>query len=163
MVGIIAGFYGGKFLPMHKGHLYCIDTAAKQCDKVVVIMFINGEDEVAIRKTADSPILDVSLRISQLERVCSLYSNVEFHIIDDSSLYREDGTTDWDLETPLVREFVPKMDFVYSSEPSYGEYFSRAYPEAKHILVDVERKAVPISSTMIRAMELLEEKQKWMV
>ena len=148
---------------MHKGHLYCIVTAAKQCDKVVVIMFINGEDETAIRKTSDDPMLEVSFRIAQLERVCSLYDNVEFHIIDDTDLYREDGTTDWDLETPLVRNYVPKMDYVYSSEPSYGEYFSRAYPEAEHVLVDVERKTYPISSTMIRAMELLEEKNQWMV
>ncbi len=148
---------------MHKGHLYCIDVAAKHCDKVVVIMFINGEDEVAIRKTMDDPILDVSSRVAQLERVCSLYDNVEFHIIDDADLFREDGTTDWDLETPLVRSFVPKMDYVYSSEPSYGEYFSRAYPEAEHVLVDVERKVFPISSTMIRVMELLEMKEQWMV
>lgn len=160
---MIVGFYGGKFLPMHKGHLYCIDVAAKQCDRVVVIMFINGDDEVAIRKTADDPCFDVCSRVAQLERVCSLYNNVELHIIDDSDLYGDDGKTDWDLETPLVRRFVPKMDFVYSSEPSYGEYFSRAYPEAVHVLVDVERKVVPISSTMIRAMELLEERQKWMV
>lgn len=148
---------------MHKGHLYCIDTAATQCDKVVVIMFINGEDEIVIRKTKDSPELEVGSRISQLERVCLLYDNVEFHVIDDSKLYREDGTVDWNLETPLVRCFVPRMDYVYSSEPSYGEYFQRAYPEAKHILVDVERKTYPISGTMIRAMKLLEDKQKWMV
>ena len=28
-------------MPLHKGHLYCIDVAASQCDRVVVIMFIN--------------------------------------------------------------------------------------------------------------------------
>ena len=42
-MGKIHGFYGGKFMPMHKGHLYCIDTAARMCDDVVVIMFINGD------------------------------------------------------------------------------------------------------------------------
>ena len=77
---MIVGFYGGKFLPMHKGHLYCIDAAARQCDKVVVIMFINGEDETLIRKTRNDPELEVSSRIAQLEKVCSLYDNVEFHI-----------------------------------------------------------------------------------
>ena len=160
---MIVGFYGGKFLPVHKGHLYCIDVAAKQCDKVVVIMFINGEDELAVKKTTNDPILSVNARIAQLEKVCSLYDNVEFHIIDDTNLYKEDGTTDWDLETPIVRSYVPKMDYVYSSEPSYDAYFKRAYPEAKHILVDTERKNVPISGTLIRAMKTLEEKEQWMV
>jgi HTH-type transcriptional repressor of NAD biosynthesis genes len=78
-------------------------------------------------------------------------------------LKNPDGTEDWDAETPLVRQFVPKMDFVYSSEPQYGEYFKRAYPEATHIIVDTERKTYPISSTMIRAMKIREEKELWMV
>lgn len=159
----IVGFYGGKFLPMHKGHLYCIDTAAKQCDHVVVIMFINGDDELKVMKTNHDPGLSVESRIEQAKRVCALYPNVEFHIIDVLNVKLPDGSEDWDSETPLVRQFVPHMDFVYSSEPSYGEYFSRAYPEAKHIIVDAERKTYPISSTMIRAMKLLKEKQLWLV
>jgi HTH-type transcriptional repressor of NAD biosynthesis genes len=160
---LIEGFYGGKFLPMHKGHLFCIDTAAKQCDRVVVIMFINGEDELEILKSNHDPELSVESRIKQAQRVCELYPNVEFHIIDDMNLKLPDGTSDWDAETPLVRQYLPKIDYVYSSEPQYGDYFSRAYPEAKHIIVDAERKTYPISATMIRAMNLMEDKKKWMV
>lgn len=157
------GFYGGKFMPLHKGHLYCIDTAARMCDHVVVIMFINGDDELEILKTHHEEELTVKARVAQLEKVLTLYPNVEFHIIDDNPLRNPDGSEDWDKETPLVRQYVPHMDYVYSSEPSYGEYFSRAYPEAKHIIVDEHRKTYPISGTMIRAMEFLEDKQKWMV
>lgn len=160
---MIEGFYGGKFLPMHLGHLYCIDTAARQCDHVVVIMFINGEDEREVAKTNHDPELRVEARIRQAERVCALYPNVEFHVIDDKDLMLPDGRSDWDAETPLVRQYVPKMDYVYSSEPQYGAYFSRAYPEATHVIVDAERKTYPISATMIRAMETMEEKRKWMV
>ena len=160
---MITGFYGGKFLPMHKGHLYCIDTAARQCDKVVVIMFINGDDELrVVEKNHDSTLL-VENRVMQARRVCELYSNVEFHMIDVFELKKPDGTEDWDAETPLVRQFVPHMDYVYSSEPSYGEYFARAYPEATHVLVDPKRETYPISSTMIRAMKELKEKRLWMI
>lgn len=159
----IVGFYGGKFLPMHKGHLYCIDTAAKQCDHVVVIMFINGDDELKVISTNKDKLLSVQSRVTQLRRVCNLYPNIEVQVVDVMNLKLPDGSEDWDAETPLVRQFVPHMDYVYSSELSYGEYFSRAYPEAKHIIVDAERKTYPISSTMIRAMKLLQEKEVWLV
>ena len=162
-MGRICGFFGGKFMPMHKGHLYCIDTAARMCDHVTVIMFINGDDELKILKTNHDEMLSVGSRLEQLKKVCALYPNVEFHIIDDNPLRGPDGSEDWDKETPLVRQYVPHMDYVYSSEPQYGEYFSRAYPEATHVIVDAERKTYPISSTMIRAMELLEDREKWMV
>ena len=159
----VTGFYGGKFCPMHKGHLFCIDTASRQCDHVVVILFIGGNDEQRIRKTSNDPMLSIEARAEQVRRVCSLYDNVEFHIVDTTDCKYPDGTENWDAETPLVRQYVPKMDYVYSSEPSYGDYFARAYPEAKHIIVDAERTTYPISSTMIRAMKTLKEKKLWMV
>ena len=34
------GMYGGKFFPFHKGHLYCVETAAKKCEKLYVILNI---------------------------------------------------------------------------------------------------------------------------
>lgn len=157
------GFYGGKFLPMHKGHLYCIDTAANMCDRLVVILFTGGDDELRILRELNDPELALEARERQARRVCGLYPNVEFHVIDTTELKFPDGSEDWDAETPLVRRFVPRMDYVFSSEPHYSEYFARAYPEAKHIIVDAERKTYPISSTMIRAMKLMEEKKQWMV
>ncbi|MCR5608334.1 MAG: adenylyltransferase/cytidyltransferase family protein [Lachnospiraceae bacterium] len=159
----ITGFYGGKFMPLHKGHLYCIDVSARQCDKVVIIMFINGDEELEILKTHDEEELTVEYRIKQLEKVCKLYDNVSFYIIDDTFCRNDKGENIWDMETPLVREHVPVMDYVYSSEPQYGDYFKRAYPEATHVIVDEKRVHYPISGTMIRAMELLEEKKLWIV
>lgn len=157
------GFYGGKFLPMHKGHLFCIDTAAKICDHVTVIMFVGGDEEIAARKNSQSPDLEVDARTKQAQRVCDAYPNVTFRVVDVTDAKLPDGTEDWDAETPLVRRYVPRMDYVFSSEPRYDAYFKRAYPEATHIIVDSERKKYPISSTMIRAMKELKEKEKWMV
>ncbi len=111
------GMYGGKFLPFHKGHRYCVEFA---------------------------------------EVIPSL--------IDISGLRLPDGSEDWEAETPLVRKLLgDKLDAVYSSEESYGEYFSHAYPEAVHRLVDVKRLHFPISGTDIRGMDLEEDRAAWMV
>ena len=100
-------------------------------------------------------------------RICEeagKYAEVIPAMIDTRSLRLQDGTEDWDAETPLVREIVGgRLDAVYSSEESYGEYFSRAYPEAVHRLVDVKRVHYPISGTQIREMERGEERLLWMV
>lgn len=160
----IEGFYGGKFFPMHLGHLLCIDRMSKQCDHGVVILFINGEGECDYLKDhVKTEDLNVENRIEQVKKVCQLFPNLEYHVIDCTTLRNPDGTEDWDAETPLVRQFCPHIDYVYSSEPEYDAYFKRAYPEATHILVDVPRIKVPISSTMIRNMINEEEKDVWRI
>lgn len=95
--------------------------------------------------------------------------------IDISKCRYPNGKEDWDAETPLVISEISTsneiltfdcvnirdgafnqaqpFDYVYSSEPSYDEYFKRAYPFAEHIIIDTERNAVPISATMIRDMD----------
>lgn len=89
------------------------------------------------------------------------YDNVISGIIDVSDCRLPDGSEDWDAETPLVRNIIgPCLDRVYSSEPSYDDYFRRAYPEAKHILIDPERVNYPISGTMIRSIWNSDEEWK---
>ena len=156
--------YGGKFMPFHKGHKYCLDTAANECSIVYLILFYGGADEEKIIRNNSDKYLSVDDRINKLIKFSKKYNNVELALIDVSNLRKEDGSEDWDAETPLVRDVVgDKLDAVYSSEESYGEYFSRAYPEATHRLVDVKRIHYPISGTLIRNMERKEERNEWMV
>ena len=51
---------------------------------------------------------------------------------------------------------------MFSSEPAYDAYFKRAYPWAKHIIIDEKRIHVPISGTEVRTLTL-EEAIKWLV
>lgn len=161
------GMYGGKFLPFHKGHKYCVEIAAQECEKVYVILFWGGADEEKILEEHPEEWLSVEERVRQLDRICreaARYAEVIPVLIDITGLRLPDGSEDWEAETPLVRNVLGnRLDAVYSSEESYEDYFKRAYPEAVHRLVDVRREHYPISGTRIR--EMTEEKERgfWII
>jgi len=157
------GMYGGKFMPMHKGHLKCLDTAASECGLVYLIMFLDGDQEKQIKKDMpDDKDLDPINRLAQCYRASSQYDNVLVEVIDVSNCKLADGSEDWDAETPLVLARCGHLDAVYGSEPSYAPYFKRAYPDAVYRCLDPERKELNISATKVRNMTK-EERKKWMV
>lgn len=158
------GMYGGKFLPLHKGHGYCIEVASIECERVYAILFFGGTEEERIRKDFHDSWLSPEERMNHLRNIAAQYDNVTAAEIDISALRLHDGSEDWDAETPIVRKICGgRIDAAYSSEESYGEYFSRAYPEAVHRLVDVRRIHYPISGTAIRNMKSEEERIKWKI
>ena len=158
------GMYGGKFMPLHKGHNYCIERATSECEKVYVILFYGGADELKILEHNKDEYLSVEDREKHMRNICKQYDNAIPVLIDVSKCRLANGEEDWDAETPLVRDVVgPELNAVYSSEPSYGPYFNRAYPEAEHRIVDWKRIKYPISGTQIRDMDNLKEREKWII
>ena len=157
------GMYGGKFMPFHKGHLHCVEVASSQCEKVYVLLFHGGDDELKILETRHEKWLTLEDRLKHVKNACKKFSNVEVHPIDITKCKNPDGSENWEMETPLVLSVTGKLDAVFGSEPQYQDYFDKAYPEAKFICVDKDRKKFPISGTMIRNMKSEEERKKWIV
>lgn len=153
------GFYGGKFLPFHAGHKYCIQIAAEECDRLVVIFFANSEEEIEIIRKNDAAcpvLLDEKSRVKAIIQECSKYTNVEVKTLDCGIMHKQaivDGSDLWDAETQYVMDAVGEFQAVYSSEPEYDDYFRRAYPFADHRLIDPPRIHVPISGSRIRKMD----------
>ena len=157
------GMYGGKFMPMHVGHLHCVEVAAKECDKVYLILFYGGsQEETNHTKYPGRVEHTLNERIKQLYRVAQRFDNVEPVVLDISKCRNPDGTEDWDAETLPVIEVCGNIDAVYGSEPDYEDYFHRAYPGAVYRCLDPERKYINISSTKIREMPYGQRKE-WMV
>ena len=149
-------------MPFHKGHLYCVEVASKLCDKVYVILFDSPEQRSLEHGTKIDELLTISARAEQIKEAIKKFPNVEYLYLNTNECADKNGNEDWDKETPLVLNLIGNdFNYVFSSEPNYDAYFKRAYPWAKHIIVDEHRIIVPISGTEIREMTL-NEAQSWL-
>ena len=157
-----AGMYGGKFMPFHKGHLHCLQVASEMCDKVHLVLVVGGVDEERIQSTDDRGFLTPISRLWHLKKAAKMFDNVHVQVINVSKCRDADGNEDWDMETPIMLREVGHFDAVFGSEPEYKPYFNRAYPWAEYVLVDPDRKEVPISATQVREMKP-EDMQEWIV
>ena len=145
------GLIFGKFAPLTNGHIAFIRQAAQQVSALYLFLsydqkFVDAQPEW-IR-----PKLGLADRYRDLLDVIADegLDNVKVDYVDESNIpgYPEGGAA----YAKLIREKQPfvKYDFAFSSEPEYESYFNEFFPEAKHVVIDAERKEVPISATMIR-------------
>ena len=159
-----AGMFAGKFMPYHRGHLYCLETASQLCDHVYQILLTACLDEETILRSLPPGTGEALLPERRFERMKAAgdkLGNVDTVALDISSCRTAEGEEDWDAETPLVLDVCGHFDAVFGSEPSYAPYFRRAYPWAVYIQVDPPRIHYPISGTRIR--ESWEENRSWMI
>lgn len=140
------GIVIGKFCPFHKGHEYLIRTACEQVDYLIVYVVNSENDSVPVH-----------LRVDWIREAFPIYRGdklKEINVIpdiykDDDSKAWADHTLDWLERVPHGRGKTGKYpDFVFTSE-DYGEKYSE-FLNSKHIMVDRERKHVPISATEIK-------------
>jgi HTH-type transcriptional repressor of NAD biosynthesis genes len=124
------GFIVGKFYPPHRGHKYLIDTARAQVDRLIVMIAHHP-----------SQCIPGELRKAWMEEI---HPDCEIHLVPDEL---EDDSREWAAFT--VRYLRRAPDVVFSSE-AYGPEFARLMG-ARHVSVDPERKAVPVSGTLVRS------------
>ena len=145
--------YGGKFMPYHLGHLYCLRIASDMCNRVYqILMTGSAEEEIILRGLPpdEREALAPAKRYAVMKAAGDRLGNVDTILMDISACRTAEDEEDWDAETPLVLKACGRFDAVFSSEPAYGAYFKRAYPWAEHVLVDPPRKRYPVSGTAIR-------------
>lgn len=115
---------------MHKGHDFLIRTAQKHCDRLTIMI---------VQQPGQKP--SGKLRERWLKKS---YPQASVILVDD--IYKDGDSKAWADFTIKVLGYAP--DIVFTSE-RYGQPWSD-FMGSKHILVDLERKNVPISAREIR-------------
>jgi len=136
------GLVLGKFMPPHNGHLFLINTAIEQCEKVFVM----------ICSLKREPINGL-LRANWLRMIYDKQTNVEIiHVTDENPQNPEECTSVDefynDFWVPTVFNRVTRVDAIFTSE-EYGDEFAK-YLGVQHVLVDINRETYQVSGTKIR-------------
>jgi HTH-type transcriptional repressor of NAD biosynthesis genes len=126
----VNGLVCGKFYPLHKGHDFLIQTALNNCDHLTIMI---------VQQPHQKP--PGKLREAWLKRA---YPTAKVILVDD--IYKDGDHPAWADFT--IKTLGQAPDIVFSSE-AYGEPWSIAMG-SRHMLVDLERKHVPISASEIR-------------
>ncbi|MDM8553444.1 AAA family ATPase [Desulfococcaceae bacterium HSG7] len=127
----------GKYAPFHKGHQYVIETALREMDKVIVIIY----------DAPETTTVPLNIRADQIRK---LYPQVTVtEAWDGPSEVGDSPEIRKKHEDYIIHNLnIKHVDAFYSSE-FYGLHVSQAL-RAENRIVDKERIAYNISSTLIR-------------
>lgn len=133
------GLVIGKFMPPHLGHLRLVASALAAVDRLTVIVFTKRAEPIP------GP-----LRAAWARRLFA--PAAVLHVTEEHPVDFADPAA-WEFWIGAIRRVYPAgPDYVFSSE-AYGEELA-ARLGARHVMVDRERSAVPVSATAIRARPL---------
>ena len=126
----------GKFCPLHKGHMLLIQRALDASDTVQVVVDNIMDDVIPVRR--------------RMRWVKEQFPSVVV-ITQDHPLPQDPSETllFWDIWRETLQRILPRpVDAVFASE-EYGERLAKEL-SAEFVMVDLDRKSVPISATRIR-------------
>lgn len=132
------GFLLGKFMPPHAGHLFLCEVARARVDQLTVLLCSHDAEpipgDLRAEWMADSLRgLDVRLR----------------HMHRDIPQQPTDHPDFWAIWKAAIAEYHPEpIDWVFGSE-TYVQPLAETLG-AKAFVVDLQRRAVPVSATRIR-------------
>ncbi|MDB4907735.1 MAG: Transcriptional regulator [Gemmatimonadetes bacterium] len=129
------GLILGKFLPYHEGHAHLIRSARSQVEALTVL----------VCSIASEPIPGGARFqwVRQANPDCRVV-----HVSEEVPQAPEEDPRFWEIWTALIERHAGEVDVVFTSE-SYGDELARRL-DAKHVCVDLVRRAIPVSGTEIR-------------
>lgn len=142
------GFIGGKFLPLHQGHLYAIIYASTIVDELYVILSSSKKRDKYYCKKSNLPYLSSELRLNWLGEELKEFENIKILHVEDNQGIKDYS---WEEGADKIKKLIgKKIDVIFSSEKEYDNHFKKYYDNPNHIIIDNKRNQIPISATKIR-------------
>lgn len=142
------GMYGGKFFPIHMGHVAMMIQASTMVDELHLIVSYDPVYEAELCEGAKIKPIPHEVRTRWWKQLTKDMPHVHVHAVYEKQSNR---FVDWARGTQGIEKAVGKhIDVVFSSEESYGKFFRVLYPRAKHAVLDPDRSMYNISATKIR-------------
>lgn len=150
----IIGIFGGRFTPLHNGHVGAILRAAEHVDNLYVIL-----------SYAKSDPIPGEIRLRWMNAVFAPYPNIE--IIDVERKKILETVEEWIEDSVNIRERITatilnissfysdpksnvKINKVFVGSNDHDDMFKICYPEAEIVVLDPLRSDITISGTEIR-------------
>jgi HTH-type transcriptional regulator, transcriptional repressor of NAD biosynthesis genes len=142
------GFIGGKFLPLHLGHVYAIVYASSAVDELYVVLSHSEIRDKELCQGTEMEYISPQIRLRWLSQLTKDMPNVRVIAIEDD---QDNDHYDWEEGALLIKRAIGKpITTVFSSERGYNDIFKELYPDSQHVLIDPNRSHVNISATAIR-------------
>ncbi|MEK3887982.1 multifunctional transcriptional regulator/nicotinamide-nucleotide adenylyltransferase/ribosylnicotinamide kinase NadR [Bacillus sp. FSL K6-3431] len=142
------GMFGGKFLPVHLGHVNAMIIASTMVDELHIIVSYDEEYEKHYFKKSHLIPIVYKQRLRWWSQITKDMDYVYVHAIEE----KQTGSfVDWEEGARKIKQSIgAEIDVIFSSEESYSPYFEKLYPLATHEIIDSQRLMVNISATKIR-------------
>ncbi|MEP3637902.1 MAG: AAA family ATPase [Paracoccaceae bacterium] len=135
---MVKGFFLGKFMPPHNGHLYVCDVARRFVDELTVLVCSH-----------DAEPIDGHLRAQWMRDCLDGWGCNLIHMHRDIPQEPKDHPDFWTIWKTAINELHPDpIDYVFGSE-TYVHQLAQVL-NAKPFIVDQSRQVVPVSGTAIR-------------
>lgn len=134
------GLIIGKFLPPHRGHLYLVERALLEVETLDVVVC-----------TLEREPIPGERRVEWMRELMAPHGErVHVHWLREELPSEPAEHPDfWDLWIAALRRVVPRPVDVVATSEEYGDELARRLG-ARHLLVDRQRRTLPVSASAIR-------------
>lgn len=151
------GLVVGRFQTFHKGHQRLVENALKMCDRVLIL--VGSSQECGTERNP----LNVETRIEMIRMVYPDKDRVIIYPLADLT-NENDITTDWGRYVlKNVDRYIFKAPelMVYGNDEARSRWFDvEDIKDTSEFIVN--RGALPISATMLRAYMVADNRKEWM-